>query len=115
MHLGELAKRRSALRRQPDANETPVAGACLLADQPACGGSLDQPHDGVVALLKEFREFRNGGPVAPRITRDPQEQLVLLGSQATGARGALAEAQKAPEMVTKPRQATKGASRRFSL
>jgi hypothetical protein len=85
-------------------NEAAILLALNLSHQSAFFGALDEPHYGVVAPLQELRQFGNGGPTAARITRDSQHELMLLRSDSTSTRHALAEAKKAANPVAKPCQ-----------
>ncbi len=85
-------------------NEAAILFALNFAHQPALDGALDHSHHGVVASLHEFGEFGNGGPAAARVARHSQQELVLLGSDATRPRYALAEVEKTAQPVAKPRQ-----------
>ena len=105
----------AAARRQVDHYEAPIAGPGLLAYQAAVSRPLDQAHHRIVPLLEEFGQFGNSGPPPAGESGYAQQQLMLLGRDATGVRGALAEPQKPPQPVTETGQAMQRRSADLSV
>jgi hypothetical protein len=65
---------------------------------------VNQPDGAVVAKLQSFRQFAHGEPFATGKALDGQQRLVLLGRDAGGLGGFLAETDEPPKRVTKRRQ-----------
>ncbi len=86
-------------------NETTIAGTWLLPNQPSARRSLDEPHHGVVALLKEFGELGDRRPPTAGVARHAEKELVLLGRYPGIARRPFAEAKIATKLVTKTGEA----------
>src|SRR5579864_4083425 len=102
---GKLRENLLAAGRQRHADVAAIAGPLLFLDQALLGRTLDQPHHRVVPLLKELRQLRDGGPAAPGIARDSEQELMVLRSHAAPARHLLAEAQELPKLIAEPSHA----------
>jgi len=100
----KLAQNFPTAARCKDAHEASVAGTWRLANQTPPASALDQADDGVVALLKKLGQLGNRGPAASREALDPEQELVLLGSQAGGARSLLAKSQEPAQLIARPSQ-----------
>jgi hypothetical protein len=104
VQAGQFSQRRAAAGRQAHSHEAPILCSWPLAYQASPGSSLNQAHYGVVPFLEELGQFGNGGPPPAGVRCYSQKQLVLLGSDATGPRGALAVSQKTSKPVAEPRR-----------
>src|ERR1700735_2520337 len=87
--------------RQLDADEAAVGRDDFFADEIALRGPVDQPDDGVVALLQEFGKLGDVGGAASRESSNAEHQLMLLRRDAAGACRLFAEAQEHAEVVAK--------------
>jgi hypothetical protein len=74
------------------------------AEQPECGHAVDEPPDRVLLELQLPRQRPDGGQAVGREPLEGQEQLVLPGPEALGARGLLAEQEETPDQVAEARQ-----------
>lgn len=73
VELGESRKDRRAARRQRDKHVALIARIVNLANKAAPRSSIGEFHDGVMALLQEFSQFRDGGFVAAGIAGDAEQ------------------------------------------
>jgi hypothetical protein len=101
---GESVENPLALECRVDPDKTAIASRPFFADQPSPLRPFHQSDNGVVSCLQKLRQLRNGRPTTSRVTRDTKQQLVLLWRQPASPRRLLAEAQKAPQLVTKSRE-----------
>jgi len=108
IHPRNPFERGDAAPGQADAYIATVASAWFFTDQAATRGALHQADDGVVPLLQEFGKLGDRGPPPPRVPGHAEEELILLGREATDARVSLAEAKEAAQAIAKPRQAAEG-------
>lgn len=86
-----------------------------LADEAAPRSSIGEFHDGVVTLLEELSQFRDGGLVAAGVAGDAKQQLMLLRRDAATPGGLFTEAQEFAQRVTKPGKMANGFLKRRSV
>jgi hypothetical protein len=98
----ELRQQTLTTWREMNADEPPVTLTWPLVYQAPLGGALDQTYNRVVPLLKKLGQFADCGPTPARVSGDAQQQLMLLRSDACGARGIFAEAQELAHMISNP-------------
>jgi len=102
MQLRQLCQNRLATLRKVNPHEAAVRLALDFADQPSLGCPLHQADHRVVTLLQKFGQFTDGCRFSVRVTRDPEEQLMLLRSDTFRSRRLLAETQESPQVITEP-------------
>lgn len=91
--------------RQSEADLAVIAGIGIAADIFFPGEAVGEADAAVVLDLQAFGEFADGDMVATGKTLDGEEGLVLLGGEAGGVGGILAEAEEFPQGVAELRQA----------
>ena len=92
MTRSEAPHQPSTLSGQMHLDSPGVGPIPAFADQPAGGTSIDQRHRAMVTCLQPPGQFTDTGPSAIDSRPDMQQEQILSGSNACGARCLLAEA-----------------------
>jgi hypothetical protein len=82
------------VRGEGDQHAAAVLGISVARHQAALSRSIDKLHGGVVADLQPGSDVRHGGGVVPPQAPQRQEQLVVLGLDASGASKLLAQVEE---------------------
>jgi hypothetical protein len=93
-----------AALRQEDALPPMVVGVSSTRDEAGRLRTVDELDNRMVTELERFGQIADSGRFAAGMTAHGEQQLVLCGGHALGARGLLREAREDSERVTKARQ-----------
>jgi hypothetical protein len=99
MVQGELAQQPFSLGGQVDGYLPAVDAVALPLHQTVCDQAVNQLHRAVVADLQPLRQRADTGLDPLGKAADNKQQLVLLGIDAGGAGGLLAEGEELPDLV----------------
>jgi hypothetical protein len=97
MRGGQPCYQRFAAAGQANFDLTAVVGRRLAIHEPPRPEPVDYAHGAVVLQVQPFREFANADIITLGKPLDDEQRLMLLGRDACGARGGLAEFQEAAE------------------